>query len=395
MKKKSKRKILFVSPDQNPFEYRIGSAQRTNLLLNACIESADVDVLTFVKDMNMDLVENCRIIVCDKQQAIVNRPYSKLHKWKPVFLFWKQESIFNYDKTNAQALKNAVDFNSYDFIIVRYLSKAVEYGLMDFAEKLIIDVDDLPSDQYKVMATETSSYSSKIRYSILSLASRFVTSRLITKVYRAFLTNPTQLIGDNTVYLPNIPYYRNINCLEVDFSKSSKRICFVGELGYSPNEKGIDYFLENIYKKILVKIPDVEFYIAGKIHHSRFKEKWEKYTNVHLLGYVEDLALFYQNAMVIVNPIYAGGGTNIKFLEAAQMKRVCITTEIGFRGFEGFFENELDCFVVHNDAEFTTALCRLLNEEELNRELAINAFSKVNKYFSREVFNKIVKGIVQ
>lgn len=391
MQKELKKRILFVSPDQNPFEYKIGSAQRTNLLLNACIESASVDVLTFVKNINTVVVKGCRLIVCDKQHNIATQPGSKLQKWKPVFLFWKQESIFYYDKKNVQVLMNAVDFNSYDFIVIRYLSKAVEYGLMNFAGKLIVDVDDLPADQYKVMAAQASSYSSKVRYSILSFTSQFVTKRLIQQVYKAFFTNPSQLIGNNAVYLPNIPYSQNTNCSEVDFSKPGKRICFVGELGHSPNENGIDYFLENIYKKLLKKIPDVEFHIAGKLHDSRFKEKWEKYTNVHLLGYVEDLALFYKDAMVIVNPVYTGGGTNIKFLEAAQMKRVCVTTKVGFRGFEGFFEDKSDCFVARNDAEFVTAISRLLLEEKLNRELAKNAFSKVNKYFSREVFNTIVK----
>ena len=395
MEKESEKRILFVSPDQNPFEYKIGSAQRTNLLLNACIESASVDVLTFVKNINTDVVKGCRLIVCDKQHNITTQPVSKLQKWKPVFLFWKQESIFNYDRRNAQALLNAVDFNSYDFIVVRYLSKALEYGLMDFAGKLIVDVDDLPTDQYKVMAAEASGYSSKIRYNILSFSSRLVTKRLIRQVYKAFFTNPTQLIGDNAVYLSNIPYFQNTNCSEVDFSKPGKRICFVGELGYPPNENGIDYFLENVYKKLVEKIPDVEFHIAGKLHDSRFKEKWERYTNVHLLGYVDDLALFYKDAMVIVNPVYAGGGTNIKFLEAAQMKRVCVTTKTGFRGFEGFFKDKSDCFVVNNDAEFVAALYRLLMEEELNKELAKNAFGKVNKYFSREVFNNTVKESIQ
>ncbi len=395
MQKESKKRILFVSPDQNPFEYKNGYAQRTNLLLKACVASASVDVLTFVKNINMDFVKGCRLIVCDKQHNIPSKPISKLQKWKPVFLFWKQESLFNYDRRNAQVLKNDVDFNSYDFIVIRYLSKALEYGLMDFAGKLIIDVDDLPADQYKVMAVGASSYSSKIRYSILSFTSRFVTKRLIQQVFKVFFTNPTQLIGNNAVYLPNIPYSQNTNCSEVDFSKPGKRICFVGELGHSPNENGIDYFLENVYKKLVEKIPDVEFHIAGKLHDSRFKEKWERYTNVHLLGYVDDLALFYKDAMVIVNPVYAGGGTNIKFLEAAQMKRVCVTTKIGFRGFEGFFEDKSDCFVVNNDAEFVAALYRLLMDEELNKELAKNAFGKVNKYFSREVFNNTVKESIQ
>jgi glycosyltransferase involved in cell wall biosynthesis len=389
------KKILFVSPDQNPFEYQTGSAQRTNLLLNACIESACVDVLTFVKAGNSDVDNGCRLIVCEKQHDVVAKPDSKLEKWKPLFMFWKQESFFIYDSTNAQVLRNAVDFNSYDLIVTRYVSKAVEYGLMDFARKLIIDVDDLPADQYKVMVTEALSYSSKIRYTVLAFTSRFVTTRLIKQVYKAFFTNPTQLTGDNAVYLPNVPYAQTTDCYEVDFSTSIKRICFVGELGYSPNKKGIDYFLENIYKRILEKLPEVEFHIAGKLHDARIKEKWERYTNVHLLGYVEDLTLFYKDAMVMVNPVYAGGGTNIKFLEAAQMKRACVTTKEGFRGFKGFFLEESDCFVAQNDDEFVTALYRLLTDEELNKVIAENASGKVNKYYSREVFNTIVKETIQ
>ena len=297
-----RKKILFISPDQNPFEHRIGSTQRTNLLLKACLKCADVDVFTFAEN---SVLPHCNVIARKKKQT--KKTFSKWEKWKPIFLFWKRESVFSLDKENAEEIKKIINENHYDFVVVRYLSKAAEYGLLDFSSKLLVDVDDAPSDQYKMQAAECNSLSGKIRNHILALSARFMTKRILKKVRCAFFPNPTQLMGKNAVYLPNIPFYQQQACADVDFAKTAKRICFIGELGYSPNAKGIDYFLENIYVKLHKKMPDVEFFIGGKIWYVHDKERWEKYPNVYLTGWVDDLQAFYEQSRVVVVPIYVGG----------------------------------------------------------------------------------------
>jgi len=390
-----RKKILFVSPDQNPFEHGIGTTQRTNLLLKACLEFAEVDVFTFSGNRKYPVLPHCNVIFREKKQLTEKKNISKWEKWKPIIVFWKRESIFPFDQESAEEIRKIITENQYDFIVVRYLSKAVECGLLDFSSKLIVDVDDLPSDQYRMRAAEFNSLSGKIRNYILAFSAYFMTRRMLGKVHCAFFPNPTQLMGENAVYLPNIPYYQQEVCPDIDFSKVPKRICFIGELGHPPNEQGIDYFLENIYTKLHKKMPDAEFYIGGKIWYPRLKEKWEKYPNVHLTGYVDSLSDFYEQSRVVVVPIYVGGGTNIKFLEAARMKRACITTQSGFRGFDAFFENGKDCFVVKNTDEFVENLISLLTDESQNKKMATNAYEKVKQYFSKEKFNKIVKEAIK
>jgi glycosyltransferase involved in cell wall biosynthesis len=390
-------KVLFLSPDQNPFEYRTGSSQRTNLLLKACIKFAEVDVFTFDYALSHDKVvlpPNCKLITIHKS---VSEPKekSRFEKWKPVLIYWKTHNFFFFDKTNSSCLKEHINFNQYDRIVIRYLSKAIEYGLLDFKEKLIVDVDDMPYDQYKVLTIGAETFSSKLRNFVLSMKSKYLTKRILNEIRYSFLSNPEQLLNKKTVYLPNIPFYQDIECNEVDFSKQSKRIIFIGELGYSPNKKGLDYFLKNIYTEVQKKMPDVELLIGGKVWDPNLKIKWEKYSNVSLLGYVEDIKEFYEKSRVFIIPIYTGGGTNIKLLESAQMKRACVTTKIGFRGFGNYFENGRDLFVANSDKEFVDMLFELLTNEDTNKLLSLNAYNVVNKHFNKKRFNAIVKETLQ
>lgn len=104
-----------------------------------------------------------------------------------------------------------------------------------------------------------------------------------------------------------------------------------------------------------------------------------------------DLRQEYEYSRVVVAPIYSGAGTNVKVLEAIRMKRPCVTTSYGARGFSGYFTNDKEIAIADNPREFVEKVVMLLREEDVNHAMSEKAYSVVIRSFSRDSFNHIVR----
>ena len=126
-------------------------------------------------------------------------------------------------------------------------------------------------------------------------------------------------------------------------------------------------------------------------NQQEYLDKWSKIEGVQYMGFVDDLQLEYLQAQVVVVPIYGGAGTNIKVLEAMQMRRPCVTTSYGVRGFSEYFEDNKEILIAENDTAFADNVVSLLKDEKKNHTIATNAYTAMTAHFSRKAFNEIVK----
>lgn len=383
-------KILFVSSHLNPFaQTHGGDAQRTNLLLRSCAELGAVDVVVFQNNVIAD-IPNCKIVY-SREIPVEQLQNSKWHKWYPILHFGNPRTFYPQNEHKAAIVKNIVSANSYDVIVTRYIPKAMECGLLDYADMLVVDVDDLPSEEFLIFARSAKTLSGRIRNSLLSQIAKWNTKKILRKVKFSFFSHPEQLYKCNAAYLPNIPFYEQYTCEDIDFAQTPKRIFFIGDLRYYPNYMGVDYFLEHIYKPLQQRINNVEFCIAGQVLDLELVKKWETYPNVKVLGFVKNIVEEYMNSRVVVVPIYHGAGTNIKLLEAMQMNRACVVSDFATRGFSSVFKDEVDYCVARNDAEYIDKLGLLLTNEEYNKTIARHGYNKVKENYSYTSFSTIVK----
>jgi glycosyltransferase involved in cell wall biosynthesis len=64
------------------------------------------------------------------------------------------------------------------------------------------------------------------------------------------------------------------------------------------------------------------------------RREWQAVGGVEVLGHVEDLAAVYAKSRAVVVPMYDGGGTKIKVLEALAHNRCVLLTRYAHRGYE-------------------------------------------------------------
>lgn len=382
--------ILFVAPSFNPLDGKgWGSTQRTNLLFEACSQLGQVDVISFVEGV-ISSRQDCTVLYSNSAPK-VSQKEGRLMKFLRMLTPLNPYAMFPKNKYCAEIVRGFIAQKHYDLIVCRYILEAMMCGLLDYADKLVIDVDDNPCDVERTAARTARTWRNRMYHRYRAT----IIEKVVDKIQRAcrftFYANPAQAIYKNSAYLPNIPFYE-YDLPVADYAKTSPRLLFVGNMSYGPNAQGVDKFVDNVFPLIRQQIPDVELHLVGGCNQQAYLDKWSEIDGVRYMGFVDDLQEEYKEAQVVVVPIYGGAGTNIKVLEAMQMRRPCVTTQYGVRGFSEYFADGREILVAESDVHFAEKLVALLHDEKQNHAIVTRAYDVMKAHFSRDAFNEIVEG---
>lgn len=388
------KQFLFISDWINPFEPHFGGAQRSNLLLRAFLQLGNVDVIAFADGVESNM-DGCKVLY---SKELRTSPYvSRLKKWSGLLTPWNPYSIYPINKEKEVIVDGFVAQKKYDAIVVRYVPEAMTSGLMKYADRLIIDVDDHPKDALYNMARQINSKPNKIYHYIASALAPITVRSLANQIKAALFPNPLQIAGKHGYFLPNISL-EEPQTEYVDFLRTSPCLFFVGRLDYGPNYLGIDWFIDNVWPIVKQNISSAEFHVAGKFTMDYvvepYFEKWRAIDGISVLGFIDDINTEYAACRATISPIFAGAGTNIKLIESMQRKRVCITTECGLRGMKSFISTGKEVLVASDAKEFAQMCIRALTDETFNHQIAGNAYAVVEKYFTHQAFNNIIGQIM-
>lgn len=382
-------RILFVAAAYNPFSpQKGGSGQRSHLLLEALAKVAEVDVAICEEGVESD-IPNCKIVYSKRTDTWYHGFRNRWRKFRRLLKPWDAYSFFPIIPEFASEMSNVIESGNYDYICTRYIETAIHGGLLKYADRLIVDVDDYPVDDMIKLSNLAKSYRSRIYYYLLSKSMKYAIDKTIAKCKFVFSPNKNICKTDHSAWLPNIPYYDAPKSI-MPIAHDEPTLLFVGGLSYMPNLNGITYFLENVYPKILKEVPNIQINIIGQYPDKRYREQMEQISGVHVKGFVDDLSVAYASCDICVAPIYAGAGTNIKVAEALQMQRPCVVAPVAYRGYEMLVDGE-DIIVAKNDVQYADAIVELMHDEKHRNFLAKNGYAKYQKYLSKECFADIVK----
>jgi glycosyltransferase involved in cell wall biosynthesis len=106
------------------------------------------------------------------------------------------------------------------------------------------------------------------------------------------------------------------------------RVLFFGHFGYEANRRGIERFLAEGWPEVLRARPQARLALAG----GGLDGSLPRVDGVDVLGRVADLAAVVGAARAVVVPIWEGGGTRLKVLEALAAARAVVSTPLGASG---------------------------------------------------------------
>jgi GT2 family glycosyltransferase/glycosyltransferase involved in cell wall biosynthesis len=132
-----------------------------------------------------------------------------------------------------------------------------------------------------------------------------------------------------------------------------RRLLFIGSFAHLPNLLALDFFLGEVWSLLSGHAP-VLHVIAGanhRYHYDRARDRLRfplEMPGLEVEGFVADVRPAYRRAAIVIAPLLASAGTNIKIMEAMAMGKAIVSTAGGVNGLD---ELTPGCdVIVENDA---------------------------------------------
>ncbi len=163
----------------------------------------------------------------------------------------------------------------------------------------------------------------------------------------------------------------------------------IGSLDWIPNQEGLIWFLNNVWKEINEKYPNLKFYIAGR-NAPLWLENVLKTDGVEYLGEVDDAYEFMNSKAVMIVPLRSGSGMRVKIVEGMALGKTIITTHIGCEGIEATDHDSL--LIADTPEEFIESVSEVVADKELVDRIGKNAIRLIHDKFDNLV---IVDNLVE
>jgi GT2 family glycosyltransferase/glycosyltransferase involved in cell wall biosynthesis len=154
------------------------------------------------------------------------------------------------------------------------------------------------------------------------------------------------------------------------------RLLFIGSFAHLPNLLAVEFFLNEVWPLLQEHSPTLHI-IAGSRHRYYLQHHRDR-VNVNLEqpgieveDFVADVRPAYRRAAVVIAPLVASAGTNIKILEAMAMGKAIVSTPAGINGLD--LSPGRDVLVRSQPREFAGAVSELFRNPETRKALEHHA----------------------
>jgi len=154
----------------------------------------------------------------------------------------------------------------------------------------------------------------------------------------------------------------------IEAEPEARRLLFIGSFAHLPNLLALEFFLKEVWPLLR----DVKLHvIAGKNHERFMAGRTFERPGIELDGFVSDVRGAYARAAVVLAPLVASAGTNIKVMEAMAMRKVVVATSAGINGLD--LTDGVDVIVRRTGAEMAAAIEALLENTERRKTMEMAA----------------------
>ena len=165
----------------------------------------------------------------------------------------------------------------------------------------------------------------------------------------------------------------------------SRRLLFIGSFAHLPNLLAVNFFLNEVWPLLRAHDPVLHI-IAGsrhQFHYERFRDRIRfslDTPGVSIEDFVADVRPAYQQAAIVVAPLLASAGTNIKIMEAMAMGKAIVSTTGGVNGLD--LSAGIDVLVENDPVRMAAAITSLFEAPEKRDALGRQARVTVERRFS-------------
>jgi glycosyltransferase involved in cell wall biosynthesis len=304
----------------------------------------------------------------------------------PSFLNTRFSAVGEKERVNMQRL-----LSEHDVTWVHRIQTANEFRIFRWPHTAI-DIDDIPSRFYASRAKSESSVVKSLLNARMSLIWRR-REKLLKERFDALCVcseDDRRYLGDG----PGLHVVRN------GFSPptqtpdrkpaSPPRLGFIGTFKYQPNQKGVEWFIKNVWPRVKRAVPDSRLRLVGLGSDTGFSSRG---LDIDGLGYLDDPASEIASWSAMIVPVLAGGGTRIKIAEAFSRMCPVVATSLGAFGYEVI--DGIDLLLADRPQDFAAVCVRLMTDPESGPRLSESAWDKFLRNWTWDSIGPAVAKVVE
>ncbi len=132
--------------------------------------------------------------------------------------------------------------------------------------------------------------------------------------------------------VPNGVDTKNVSFKASDHLNDSPILLFVGSLSYAPNVEGVTWFNNKVWPSLKSSFQRIKWNIVGRSPSDAIQKLAENDTSIQLHSDVPSTMPYLREATLAICPLFSGGGTRLKILEAFSAGLPVVSTSTGAEG---------------------------------------------------------------
>ncbi|WP_027636812.1 glycosyltransferase [Clostridium butyricum] len=398
--KRVKKKILFLTTEL-PCPADNGGKIRSFNMLKSIYDSYEIDLVCFsekneVKQEVLQLKKICNEVY------VVNKIYtnskSKVNSIKNVLMGVLKNKPFIVEKFNDSMYKSIVKMlihkNEYQSVIIDHLQISNYLSILD-KQNVILSQHNCEYLILKRRYEKENNIIKKIFIWSEFFKTKKYEKKICSKVNKVIVLSEEDkkhivdedYRGDNMVI---IPISVETTYVKKHYNNTIKNLLFLGTMSWYPNEHGILWFLNNVWKDILKYNSDIKLYIVG----NKPSEEIRSYSseNVIVTGYVESVDEYIEKCDVCIVPLFIGGGMRVKILECMSKGIPCISTSIGAEGIEYIDKENI---IICDTSDQLLHSINNMSKYIIENKLVENAKMLIEEKYSLKVLSNKLKKLIE
>ena len=335
---RSEKPIILIASPYLPFPLAHGAAVRIYNLMRRAARDFDLVLVAFVEEQRPVPAELRDICV---EVVIVRRPGTHAIPSSP-----RPDTVEEFDSPSFHAVLRQTIQKWRPTIAQLEFTQMAQYAPDCAPAKTILVEHDITYDLYAQMLAQNEDWETRRQYGRWLAFEREAWNRVDRVVV---MSEKDQRAVSGSVVVPNgVDLERFQPSLD---PPEPRRLLFIGSFAHRPNVLAVEFFLRDVFPRLT----DVTLHVIAGMRHERF---WDlQHPGVEVEGFVSDVRPAYRRATVVIAPLVASAGTNIKIMEAMAMGKAIVSTSAGIHG----LEVERDVIVAHSPEEMAADIARLLD----------------------------------
>lgn len=343
---------LLLLPDGaiNP---KTGGGQRSLIFFNALKQLGPVDVAIAGEGQKMGVAA-----FFDGAASVHLVPSARFPTTPKTGLDWLRynlkrflfvERLYAPEAQTSAALEQLIT-PDHQVVLTRYALPFCISGLVKAPDRAVfVDIDDRDDQKFLTAAQAVLGQGALGRLfsrRVIPAVRRQLERRLqgASLLWYATPEDDLGIDGPATAILRNVPF--NVAVPDpIPPASGCKDVLFVGSFAHRPNQDGMRWFLREVWPDLSARHPEARLRVVGIGPWQNLETEFPGLDRVEYVGTVDDIAAEYLKARLVVSPIFDGGGSKIKVIEACAYARPVVASTHSIRG----FGQEIEAKLLHAD----------------------------------------------